>query len=98
MLLAMAAACVTVMFAINVILTQLSTGRAWKTSFGVTFAAANITAIARAWGPRKYFAYAIAPGLLVAIFQYLWETSAAIAAVWFTGLAAETIAAIALVA
>ena len=94
----MAAACVTVIFAINVILTQLSTGRAWKTSFGVTFAAANVTAIARAWGARRYFAYAITPGVLVAVFQYLWDVSAAIAAVWFTGLAAETVAAIILVA
>lgn len=97
-LVAMAAACITVISAINVVLTQLSTGRAWKTSFGVTFAAANVTAIARAWGAKRYFVYAIVPGLLVAIFQYLWETSAAVAAVWFTGLAADTVAAIVLVA
>ena len=94
---AMAAACTTVMAAI-LALTQVSTGRAWKMSFGVTFAAANVTAIARAWKPRKYFVYAVVPGLLVAVFQYLWETSAAIAAVWYAGLAAETVAAIVLVA
>ena len=93
----MTAASITVIFAINVALTYLFTGRVGKTNFGITFAAANITAKSRAWGPRRYFAYAIAPGILVAIFQYLWETSAAIAAVWFTGLAAETAAAIVLV-
>ena len=94
---AVAAACITVVFAMNVILTLWYTGRAWKLSFGVTFAAANITAIARAWNPETHFGGIIAPGLLVAIFQYLWGGIAAVAAVWYAGLAAKTIAAIVLI-
>lgn len=96
-LVAVAAACITVIFAMNVVLTLWYTGRAWKISFGVTFAAANITAIARAWNPETYFGGVVAPGLLVAIFQYLWGGIAAVAAVWYAGLAAKTIAAIVLI-
>ena len=87
-------ACITVTFATNVVLLLLFTGRAWKLSFGVTFALANITAIARAWNPELYFGSVIAPGLLVAIFQYLWEGSAALAAVWYAGLAVTIVNAI----
>ena len=88
------AALATLALACHVFIVIVWGRSAWKTTFGIAFAAANILAFAEEWVPDRHAGAIIVPGIIVAIVQYSWEFGVAVAALWYAGLAATRVAAL----